>query len=155
MRNHLAVPESAMSDSWQSGGCFCGRVRYRVRGEPVLSAGCTCTSCVKSSGAPYMAWVGFDRDNIEVTMGEEKLYLSRPGIRRGFCGHCGTTLSYRINPSEAPDIAGTISPDGIDDARTVYIATATLDKPERFPPTNISFWDEHIDWLKIEGVDKA
>jgi hypothetical protein len=33
------------------GGCFCGSVRYRVGGKPVLSLICFCRDCVATSGS--------------------------------------------------------------------------------------------------------
>ena len=45
---------------------------------------------------------------------------------RSFCGSCGTPLTYQHDDS--PD--------------TIDVTTATLDHPERFPPTR-EIWLEH------------
>lgn len=127
--------------AWRQGGCLCDAVRYRVRGEPVWCAGCTCRSCVLAAGAPYVAWVGFAPADFEMTGGPANHYRSSPGTRRSFCGACGTALFYRDDPDELPfDRA----PDG-----DVFIATATLDEPDAFPPAEVTFWNEHVSWLDL------
>jgi hypothetical protein len=61
-------------------------------------------------------------------------FESSPGVFRGFCSHCGTSLSWR---SEA-------KPDTID------ITTATLDDPAPFAPTK-EIWVEHkLPWDTVD-----
>lgn len=80
------------------GGCFCGAVRYEVRGKPVAKGQCHCRACQYfSSGAPnlFMAVPGggfryvkgapqtFRRDGPEAV------------ATREFCGSCGTQIASR------------------------------------------------------------
>jgi hypothetical protein len=41
------------------GGCQCGKVRYRIVGEPVMAAICHCTMCRRANAAPAVAWAMF------------------------------------------------------------------------------------------------
>lgn len=77
------------------GGCLCGALRYEVRGEPVTVALCHCSMCRRSAGAPLVAWAMFERDAFAFTQGKPAVYRSSPGAERGFCGSCGTQLTFR------------------------------------------------------------
>ena len=47
-----------------SASCYCGRVKYRVRGEPLTSKLCHCRSCQQLHGAPF-EWVAiFSKDDV-------------------------------------------------------------------------------------------
>jgi hypothetical protein len=59
-----------MADGPHEGGCFCGRVRYRVSGEPLRSAICHCVSCRRTSGALTVAWVSFPYRRFSFVEGE-------------------------------------------------------------------------------------
>jgi hypothetical protein len=37
----------------REGGCQCGRVRYRVEGEPLTLGICHCTECQRQSGSAF------------------------------------------------------------------------------------------------------
>ena len=77
-----------------TGGCQCGAVRFRVDGELGAGSICHCRMCQKAMGglfgpfveAPYMALVW--------TRGEPKRFQSSNKVRRGFCGGCGTPLTF-------------------------------------------------------------
>ncbi len=124
-----------------SGGCLCGYIRYTVVGPTGWRAGCCCDSCTHAAGAPAMVWSGFMRDNFKLTHGELTIYESSPGVRRGFCGVCGTTLTYQKNPDV---IAG-----AQDD---VYVSVQTLDDPAAFPPTEYVYYGERRPWFSLDAT---
>lgn len=72
--------------------------------------------CQRAFGSFYAGLV--IAEGLEWTIGERALYASSNVSRRGFCGRCGTPLSF----------------ENIDDDM-IEIATATLDDPEIAPPT--------------------
>ena len=76
------------------GGCFCGQVRYEVEESDRPACFCHCHSCQRASGAPVIAWATFRKDTLKVTQGEFAWRSSSPGVTRGHCAACGTTLSY-------------------------------------------------------------
>lgn len=121
----------------QRGGCMCGRIRYAVSGDTIWSAGCCCRDCARASGTPYVVWVGFPPNNVRFLSGTPRIYNSSEGVLRGFCDNCGTTLSYGRDPAfEA------VEP-------TLYVAAATLDNPDAFPPTEVVWYGHRPGWFGL------
>jgi hypothetical protein len=81
-----------------SGGCQCGAVRFRIEGALGDASVCHCRMCQKASGNFYAALVSVHGAKLDWTRGEPKTFRSSNHGRRGFCGDCGTPLTY-----EAPD----------------------------------------------------
>jgi len=119
-----------MSGDPHEGGCFCGRVRYRVTGEPLGSAVCHCVSCRRTSGAQSVAWLTFPHRKFSFVHGEPADYRSSDEVSRTFCQGCGTSLTYRHDED----------PDSID------VTTASLDRPEEFPPTRHIWLEDRLAW---------
>jgi hypothetical protein len=113
-----------------NGGCLCGAIRYRVAGPPRSTSLCHCGSCRRATGGPSLAWAIFDEDKIEIVEGRLAVYASSPGVERGFCAACGTSLTYRR--ANRP---------GLFDVTTV-----SLDDPEAFPPTKEIWIEEKLAW---------
>lgn len=112
------------------GGCRCGAIRYRAVAEPVASLLCHCRSCRLSAGAHALAWAIFDEGAVEFTKGALRVHESSPGVERGFCGTCGTSLSYhRISRAGSFDVT-----------------IASLDDPEALPPTLEIWTKERVSW---------
>jgi hypothetical protein len=119
-----------MAETEALGGCLCGAVRYRARG-PARTSLCHCRSCRLATGGPSLAWVIFDEDNVIFERGAPAIYDSSPGVERGFCARCGTSLTYRR--ANRP---------GFFD-----VTTASLDDPEAFPPTKEIWVSERLSWI--------
>ena len=112
------------------GGCLCSAIRFRISGEPVFSSICHCATCRRASAAPMVAWLTFDRGQVEMLSGVPRIYHSSQGVVRRFCGTCGSQLSY----------------ESIESPTTIDITTASLDNPNLFPPT-LEVWLEHrVSW---------
>ena len=79
------------------GQCFCGHVQFEANHEPMSACHCHCESCQRASGAAFVTWVTFPVDNFSVTKGALVERQSSPGVRRGHCAQCGTTMSYWSN----------------------------------------------------------
>lgn len=77
-----------------TGGCFCGAVRFEVDGPEKFACFCHCHSCQHAAGAPVVAWATYARDTLRITDGELHTYSSSPGVTRGICSSCGTSVSY-------------------------------------------------------------
>lgn len=116
------------------GGCLCGAVRYRVTGEAVARTLCHCVSCRRATGGPSVGWAVFEKGDFTLLRGEVREYSSSPGIYWGSCAACGSLVAYRR------------------DSRPGHrdITTATLDDPDRFPPT-VEIWvGEKIGWETLD-----
>jgi len=99
-----------------SGGCQCGAVRFHVEGALGDASICHCRMCQKASGGFYLPLVSARRAKVTWTRGEPKRFRSSNVALRGFCGDCGTPLTY-----EAPD--------------GIALAIAAFDHPEEIAPT--------------------
>jgi hypothetical protein len=131
------------NSDWKFGGCFCGDVRFKVRGQAIWKAGCTCTSCMKMHAAPYVVWAGFDQVDFEITKGDLQGFHSSPHAVREFCGRCGSTLTYRKVSHGDPELEHAAS--------IVYISVASLDDPSVFPPDKVVHGQEMIRWLNLDA----
>lgn len=96
-----------------TGGCQCGAIRYRVERLGNASI-CHCRMCQKAFGNFYAPLA--TAKNLQWTRGRLSTFESSNKVTRGFCGRCGTPMSY--------DWGGDIE-----------IAIATLDNPELASPT--------------------
>jgi hypothetical protein len=115
------------------GGCACGAVRYDVEGDAFHRTLCHCVDCRRAAGAPAVAWFSVKADALRWTAGAPALHRSSPPVERGFCGACGTQLTYRH-----------------DDYRDeIDVATASLDDPELAPPDDHTFASQRLSWLKL------
>jgi len=115
------------------GRCLCGEVRVRAAGEPSHVTYCHCSDCRKASGAPTMVFAGYRAGEVEVN-GEPKVYGSSPGIRRSFCGGCGTSLFYE----DAERLPG-----------EVYVAVGLFDDPGPFEPEEHSWDSRRPAWFRV------
>lgn len=81
-----------------SGGCQCGAVRFHVEGSLGDASVCHCRMCQKAAGNFYLPLVSVRDADLAWTRGQPKRFQSSNFAYRGFCGNCGTPLTF-----EAPD----------------------------------------------------
>lgn len=110
------------------GGCQCGAVRYAIEAEPGFVGVCHCDSCRRSAGAESVAWATIEAGSFRFTRGAPRIHASSPGVERGFCATCGTTLTYRNEPG------------------SIDVTLASLDDPETFPPRSEVWLEERLSW---------
>jgi hypothetical protein len=116
----------------REGGCSCGAVRFKAKGEPINVRICHCRNCQKAMGSPFFARALFAQDALTVE-GDTARYASSAAIDRVFCKTCGTRLfSWRTNGTAAG------------------VALATFDDRNAFTPTEHIWVTEKIDWVKLD-----
>lgn len=110
------------------GGCLCGAVRYRIDG-PVRGADiCHCRSCRRAAGAGSVGSLTVAGADFCLLAGALATHASSPGVARGFCPRCGTSLTCAARPDE------------------IDVTLASLDAPERVRPT-AEWWLAHrLSW---------
>ena len=116
----------------QDGGCLCGRVRFRVSGEPLDAGYCHCRMCQRNSGAPVVAWATFDSGGFSWIAGRPQAYASSARAQRQFCADCGSYLVFR----------------SADFPQEVSVNTASFDDPNAFPPRLHIFTASRISWFR-------
>jgi hypothetical protein len=83
-----------MAEPTLTGRCLCGGVRFEAIGEPVWVAWCHCGSCRRAAGTPVTAYAGYPAAMVRFTAGSPTLFASSPGVERGFCARCGSSISF-------------------------------------------------------------
>jgi hypothetical protein len=125
-----------MSDTHE-GGCFCGAVRYRARGEPKRVSACSCRWCQGRTGSVLGVSVYFDAANIEFLQGELTHFrlTSDAGrwIETGFCPRCGTTVGWTLE--FLPGFQG--------------LSGGTFDETLPWQPQRFVFARTKPDWIEI------
>ena len=76
------------------GGCACGAVRYRVRGEPNHVGICHCINCRQESGSMFVTYADWPIEQFSVS-GDFATYDGR-----SFCPRCGSRL-FTIDETKA------------------------------------------------------
>jgi hypothetical protein len=75
-----------------TGGCQCGAVRFSVETPLNRASICHCRMCQKATGSFFGAFVS--GPNLRWTRGAPTRFRSSNKVVRGFCGACGTPLTF-------------------------------------------------------------
>jgi hypothetical protein len=113
-----------------SGGCQCGAIRYALYAEPAAADICHCRMCQKAMGNLFMAVASVPQDQFAWTRGAPATWQSSAIAERGFCGACGTPLSFRY----------------LSGAR-ISVTTGSLDEPARARPTSQIGIESRVPWF--------
>jgi len=121
------------------GRCLCGDIRYRCPGPIAPPTLCHCESCRRAAGAHVVGWLTVPLAAVEFTSGEPLIYQSSASVRRGFCGRCGTPLTYWSAKRR----------DEID------LTIATLDAPDAIAPVDHVWMSDALAWDRpADGLPK-
>ncbi|HET9810631.1 MAG TPA: GFA family protein [Sphingomicrobium sp.] len=119
-----------------TGGCACGRVRYKARVEDDEAYLCHCRMCQRATGSVSIAFKSMNRADVEWDS-EPDWYDSSPIARRPYCRECGASLGFAFNEGS----------DSLD------LTVASFDDPSRFKPTShFGVESLHRAWLNTEGL---
>jgi len=122
-----------MSDGEHLVSCLCGAIGLSAAGAPLWVGLCHCRSCRRATGGVLMAAAGFPRQAVSIERGQMSYYASSPGVRRGFCGTCGTSLSYE-NARWPGDI---------------HLMIGAFERPDALQPQFHIFAEDRLPWLKL------
>jgi len=113
------------------GGCLCGGVRYEISGPLGHASHCHCSMCRKHHGAAFGSYASARRADFRWTAGEDLVgrFASSPGIERGFCRGCGSTLFWDAtgNPESFGLALGTLDGDpGVRPSLHIFVGSKAL-----------------------------
>ncbi|MEL7259477.1 MAG: GFA family protein [Pseudomonadota bacterium] len=112
-----------------TGGCLCGKVRFRASGAPGRVGLCHCLNCRKHHGAVFYAAAIFPERAVTVT-GDTASYKGRH-----FCPVCGSSVFAKTGDE-------------------VELHLGALDDPDQFRPTYELWTCRRESWLPdLDGVE--
>ena len=115
------------------GSCQCGAIRFQIEGEPKWVAHCHCSDCRRATGAAVSTYVGSEREQTRFLAGTPRIHHSSEGVRRSFCGDCGSPIAYEGErwPGE------------------IHFFVGLFERAEDLVPQTHVFESEKLPWLHI------
>ena len=96
----------------RDGGCQCGRIRYRIDGEPLDFVVCHCTDCRRQSSSAFGMSLFVPTGAFVLTSGILKSFAVTCDSGRiktcTFCGDCGSRITHQTRPEALSVKAGTL-----------------------------------------------
>ena len=126
-----------MSDVRQ-GGCRCGKVRFEVNGDPLLTMACHCSGCQHMTASAFSLSEGYPADAFRVTGGEPVIGGIHGPTRHYHCDHCKSWLYTE--------------PEGVADF--INVRSTMFDEPQAEKPFVEVYVGEGLPWARI-GADKS
>ena len=120
-----------MSEGELSGGCACGQLTFRSRGEPVRVGLCHCMTCRKISGSAFGAFAIFPEERVAVTGAFES--WTAESTENCFCPRCGSRVFSR-------------------EGGEIEISLGAFDEPNLFAPTYETWIGRREKWLRLPGL---
>ena len=121
-----------------TGGCACGKVRYRAQVHDDAAYLCHCRMCQRATGSVSIAFKNVMKADV-AWESEPEWFQSSPIARRPYCETCGTSLGFAYPGSEKMDVT-----------------VASFDDPARFGPKyHFGAESMHRAWLNTEGLPEA
>jgi hypothetical protein len=116
-----------------TGGCQCGAVRYAFYAPLENAHVCHCRMCQRATGGIFAALAGGSRANFAWTRGEPRFFASSNLAQRGYCGDCGTPLSFAYDLPSA----------------RIYTTIGSLDEPAKVQLVKQFGIESRLPWVKF------
>ncbi len=116
----------------RQGGCRCGKVRYEVTGEPLLTMACHCTGCQRMTASAFSLSDGYSADAFSLVSGETAIGGIHGPTRHYHCDHCKSWLYTE--------------PEGVEDF--VNVRSTMFDTPRRERPFVETYTNEALPWVR-------
>ena len=137
-----------------TGGCACGRVRYRVNEAPLFPYACHCTDCQRTTGSAFVIHSTVAKEDFEIEGDTQSVTLptsSGAGYDIHFCCNCGTCVWCIYHVRADPVLI--VRSGTFDDAARVtpgaHIFTASMQPWFKLPDDVPSFpqaFDRNLTW---------
>ncbi len=110
------------------GSCLCGGIRYEIDANLGPVTNCHCIQCRKASGASFATNASVPAGSFRFVVGADLLreWESSPGIRRCFCGRCGSQILKRkdASPESIRLRLGTLDTDpGVKPSKHIFVGS--------------------------------
>jgi len=119
------------------GGCFCGRIRYRLKRRPMFVHCCHCRDCQRQLGSAFVVNGIVEAENVELLQGKPVMVtLSTDSGRPHDVYRC-------------PDCQSALWSDYGRRKWLSFVRLATLDRPSEFPPDVHIYTRSKLDWVPL------
>jgi hypothetical protein len=140
--NFRGAPMNVSSSYPISGGCDCGKLRYRLLTAPLFVHCCHCRWCQRESGSAFALNAMIEADRVELLEGQPEMVenpsASGKGQQFARCPHCRIAVW-----SHYAGAGSSVS----------FIRVGTLDEPDRLPPDIHIFTSTKQPWVVLdEGI---
>jgi hypothetical protein len=121
------------------GGCLCGQVRYEATPDHRDGYYCHCRMCQLAFGNTRAAYINLRKAQVRWLTPPPSYYASSKIARRGFCGRCGTPLSFEFLASQSMDLS-----------------VGSLDEPGLLKPIEHFAFESHVpSWFHDDGLPRS
>jgi hypothetical protein len=120
-----------MADGRQ-GGCRCGKVRFEVSGEPLLTMACHCTGCQQMTASAFSLSESYPAKAFRLVAGKPVIGGIHGATRHYHCDHCKSWLYTE--------------PEGVEDF--VNVRSTMFDEPHSEQPFVEFFLNEALPWVR-------
>lgn len=121
-----------------SGGCDCGRTRYRLTSRPLFVHACHCRWCQRETGSAFALNAMIESDRVQQLAGDTEAVLtpseSGAGQMIHRCPHCRLAL-WSHYAGSGPALS--------------FVRVGTLDAPDALPPDVHIFTASRQPWLVL------
>jgi hypothetical protein len=116
------------------GRCLCGAITFEFEGPETWRAYCHCESCRRNTSSPVTAFLGVPSSAFRFTGAAPTVFNSSPGVRRLFCGRCGSPMAFESE--RWPD--------------EIHLYAASLEDPEAYRPQGHVHVAERLSWFDVK-----
>ncbi|HUY28965.1 MAG TPA: GFA family protein [Candidatus Binataceae bacterium] len=120
-----------------TGGCKCGKVRFRMEVAPIITHCCHCRTCQKVSGSAFSINAMIETDRLTILEGAPQPFQGADGQKALLCPDCGFSL-WSYHPKFGDAIA--------------FVGVGTLDRGERLPPEAHYFTRSKHPWVVLPSA---
>ena len=117
-------------DDSHEGGCRCGKVRFQVESEPLVTMACHCTGCQRMTASAFSLSSLYPANIFQITSGEPVIGGMHGADHHYFCPHCMSWLFTRLNGAD----------------ELVNVRATMMDDVESYEPFIETYTSEMLPW---------
>jgi len=125
-----------VTDGTRQGGCRCGKVRFEVAGEPMLTIACHCTGCQHMTASAFSLSEAYQPTQFRLVEGDVVIGGIHGAAHHYHCDYCKSWLY--TDPGK--------------DAGFVNVRSTMFDEPLRESPFAETYTVEGLPWAATGAV---
>ena len=114
---------------------MCSAIRFFTSEDPLGVYHCHCKSCRRHTGAPLSTMAVYRVDQVEFSGETRQWFDTSPGVKRGYCGKCGSSMTWETDHPRFGKICS--------------LHISTFDNPNILKPEAHSFYGEKLTWVDV------